>query len=243
MPQYPELETLPPDCLVPLDQQPEYLPLDGLTIPAEVNLCEEMVDVHVRDGLGQRPAIIFADEGRTLTFDEVLAEVERTAGALVGEGLRPGERVAVRAGNRPETTVAFLAVWRAGGIVVPTPPQARAGEIPFYLNDTGARFLLVGSGEPLVEVLAAASGPDEALRLGVERIFVLGPGADGPFVRYRGARRERRAPPPTRPAVVRHAGRHLAHRRHHRNTESLLSHRRPVHGRWPRRRPRLRFRS
>jgi 2-aminobenzoate-CoA ligase len=172
--------TLPEDCLVPEAARPSYLPLPGFDLPASLNLCEEMVDAHVRAGRGDRAAILFREDDRRLTFDELLGEVTRTAGALLTAGLRPGDRVGIRSGNRPEATISILAVWRAGGVVVPVPPQARAAEIPFYLDDARSRFLLVhNAGDAMNEVVKAA---EQGALGGVESIIAMPDGEATPFL-------------------------------------------------------------
>jgi len=181
MPNDVRTDTVPEDCLVPAAARPSYLPLPGVDVPTELNLCAEMVDAHVRAGRGSSPAILFREDDRTVTFDELLAAVRRTAGALVAAGLRPGDRVGVRSGNRPEATIAILAVWRAGGVVVPVPPQARAAEIPFYVDDTRARFLMVeNAGDAMAEVRKAAEAGTLA---GLEAVIAMPDAAappDGP---------------------------------------------------------------
>jgi 2-aminobenzoate-CoA ligase len=167
------MNTIPGNCLVPERLQPEYLPLAGVEIPEAVNLCDQLVDAHVAAGAGGQPAIHFADERCTLTFHELQGEVARLAGAFLAAGLRPGDRIAVRGPNRPETTTAILAAWRVGAIVVPVPPQARAREIPFFLTDTGAHFLVLPHTDPGIdEVVKCAESPD--LDLGVERVLTAG---------------------------------------------------------------------
>jgi len=189
---------VPEECLVRPEDRPTYLPLPGVDIPAEVNLCDRMVDAHVLAGRGGQPAIFFREEDGTITFGELLGMVRRVAGALVKAGLRPGDRIGVRSGNRPEATVAILAVWRAGGIVVPVPPQARAGEIPFYVDDARARFLLVqNAGDAIGEVVKAVEGGKLD---SLDAVIAMPDAAGTPFVSL--AELEEGAPPLTEPQPV-----------------------------------------
>ena len=58
---------------------------------------------------------------------ELLEQVNRIANVLVGDlGLVPGNRVLLRAPNNPMMVAAYLAVIKAGGIVVATMPLLRA---------------------------------------------------------------------------------------------------------------------
>jgi 2-aminobenzoate-CoA ligase len=177
---YPELATMDTRLLVPPEKQPTYLPLDGATPPGMMNLSAEIIDRRCDMGWGNRPAIFFADERRTLTFDELRAHAQSMAGALKGLGLRTGERVAVRFPNRPEGIIAMFAVWYAGGAVLPVPPQARAAELPDYIADVSARFLITYEAETdIAEVRKAGAS------LGVEHIIAGPDGRGTPFHSWR----------------------------------------------------------
>ncbi|MEU9602458.1 long-chain fatty acid--CoA ligase [Streptomyces sp. NPDC048109] len=78
----------------------------------------------------------------------------RIAAALLGQGLRPGDRVAVQLPNIPEFVSTYLAVLRAGLVMVPLNPMLRAPEIAYHLADSGAS-VLVTAGDCLPDVLEA----------------------------------------------------------------------------------------
>jgi yersiniabactin nonribosomal peptide synthetase len=65
----------------------------------------------------ERPALVWA-EG-SLTYGEVADRALRAAGALVTDGVAPGERVAVALPRGPAQAVAVLGVLAAGGAYVP----------------------------------------------------------------------------------------------------------------------------
>ena len=44
--------------------------------------------------------------------------------------------------NRPEFAMVFYGVLHAGGVVVPMDPLGSAGEVEFFLTNTGARLLV-----------------------------------------------------------------------------------------------------
>lgn len=161
---YPNVDAIDPANLVPEDQQPDYLPLPDCSVDQQINLCNEILDRHVHAGRGDKVAIYFADEERELSFAELLSEVEQLAGALKGAGLELGQRVGIRYPNRPEATIAMLAVWRAGGVVALVPGHARASEIPFYVNDAQAAFLITfDEGDYLSEVEKCADEIQETV--------------------------------------------------------------------------------
>jgi long-chain acyl-CoA synthetase len=78
-----------------------------------------------------------------LTYREVDDAVARLAALLQADGLEPGDRVGVMLPNVPHFAIAYYAVLRAGGIVVPMNPLLKAREIEYYLRDSGARELIV----------------------------------------------------------------------------------------------------
>ena len=59
------------------------------------------------------------DSKRSLTYNEVLANVQELANWLMANGLKKGDRVAVMGKNSPEWATAYLAALFASGIVVP----------------------------------------------------------------------------------------------------------------------------
>ncbi|HEX3782562.1 MAG TPA: AMP-binding protein [Pseudonocardiaceae bacterium] len=71
-----------------------------------------------------RPALIEDGTGRTTTFAELDAAADGFAAALLADGLRPSEVVAVAMDNGPDFVVAFRGVLRAGGIILLLDPRA-----------------------------------------------------------------------------------------------------------------------
>ena len=61
--------------------------------------------------------------------------MNRIANVLVGKlGLVPGNRVLLRAANKPMMVAAYLAVLKAGGVVVATMPLLRARELAYPID-------------------------------------------------------------------------------------------------------------
>jgi acyl-CoA synthetase (AMP-forming)/AMP-acid ligase II len=82
------------------------------------------------------PALVFGGQRRT--YAELDAAVDRTACALAGLGLRPGDRFALMATNSDRFVIAFYAALRCGAIVVPVNPASAPPEIAYLLEDSGA---------------------------------------------------------------------------------------------------------
>ncbi|HEY0615542.1 MAG TPA: benzoate-CoA ligase family protein [Candidatus Elarobacter sp.] len=122
-------DTFARDHLPPREQWPEFLfTLPELQYPERFNCAAELLDATVAKGLGARPAIVTPE--RRLTYDELLAEANRIANVLRDElGVVPGNRVLLRGFNNDVMAACWLAVVKAGGVVVTTMPLLRAKEL------------------------------------------------------------------------------------------------------------------
>ena len=94
-----------------------------------------------------REAIADTQEGgRRLTYAELGQAIDHTAAAYVASGLEPGDAVAVWAPNVWEWTVAGLAVFRAGGVLVPVNTRFKGREAAYVLGKARCRMLLTVNG-------------------------------------------------------------------------------------------------
>jgi len=89
------------------------------------------------------PAIIFLN-GK-MTYRTLDGLVNRLANALIGLGVRKGDRVAIYTANCPQYIIAYYATLKAGGIVVPVNPLYVAREVEHQLKDSGAETIVVMS--------------------------------------------------------------------------------------------------
>jgi 2-aminobenzoate-CoA ligase len=122
-------DTFARDHLPPREEWPEFLfTLPELQYPERLNCAAELLDAAVAKGLGARPAIVTPE--RRLTYDELLAEANRIANVLRDDlGLVPGNRVLLRGFNNDVMAACWLAVVKAGCVVVTTMPLLRAKEL------------------------------------------------------------------------------------------------------------------
>ncbi len=81
-------------------------------------------------------------EERTFTFAELRDEVRRTAAAMIGLGVRAGDRVAIWSPNTWHWVVACLATHYAGAVVVPLNTRYTAEEAADILARTQAPLLI-----------------------------------------------------------------------------------------------------
>jgi acyl-CoA synthetase (AMP-forming)/AMP-acid ligase II/acyl carrier protein len=98
----------------------------------------------VRDGARRSSGgVVLAAPGRTpLSYDRLLVAIDDTRDALRAAGLDRSDRVAVLIPNGPEMAAAFLAV-SACAAFAPLNPAYTESELDFFLNDLGAKALLI----------------------------------------------------------------------------------------------------
>src|SRR6476469_8996988 len=134
MPTQRPLDSFARDNLPPREQWPVFL-LDRpeFQYPERFNCAVTLLDDQVKAGHGQKPCILAP--GTEWTYVDLLAQVNRVANVLVDQfGLAPGNRVLLRAPNNPMMAATYLAVIKAGGIVVATMPLLRAKELSYPIQ-------------------------------------------------------------------------------------------------------------
>ncbi|MCW2580844.1 MAG: fadK 4 [Blastococcus sp.] len=89
--------------------------------------------------------VVFAgDDGvRETTLGDLVAESERVAGALQGQGVRPGDVVAVQLGSTYEGAVTQAAVGLCGAVLLPIVQIYGPRELSFILRQSGAVALVL----------------------------------------------------------------------------------------------------
>lgn len=93
------------------------------------------------------PGRVALEQGvRTVLYGELDGRSEGLAGALLGAGLRRGDRVASLTLNRPEHVELFFACAKAGLTLVPLSHRLAAAELAFQLADAEPRLLFVEPG-------------------------------------------------------------------------------------------------
>src|SRR6201990_2698193 len=85
---------------------------------------------------------------------ELLRRVAGLSMALVELGVKPGNRVAVFATNRPEWHTADFAITGAGGITVPIYFNESTDRMTYILNHSAAKVIIVAGAAQLQKLLA-----------------------------------------------------------------------------------------
>ncbi|GAA2805580.1 AMP-dependent synthetase/ligase [Saccharopolyspora taberi] len=96
-----------------------------------------------------RPLLSRRVEGgwRDTTCREFAEDVRRVGQALIGEGVRRGDRVAVMGSTSYEWVLADLAVLSIGAVSVPVYPTASEEQVRHIITDSGAAWCFAETGE------------------------------------------------------------------------------------------------
>ena len=94
-----------------------------------------------------RPALVMADTGETLTYGELEGRSVRLARVLRDAGLQKGDAVALLSENDPLYLVAYWAALRSGLYLVAINFHLTADEQAYILDDCGAAVLLSSTGQ------------------------------------------------------------------------------------------------
>jgi 2-aminobenzoate-CoA ligase len=107
----------------------------GLSFPSRMNAADMLLAGADGQARRDKPAII--GEHAAWTYGELLRTVDSIAHALTRDmGLVPGGRVLLRGPNTPWLAACWLAVVKAGGVVVSTMPLLRGVELAPLLRKT-----------------------------------------------------------------------------------------------------------
>jgi long-chain acyl-CoA synthetase len=106
---------------------------------------------------GSKPALIFEDQ--PISYAELDLRIEHAANGLALSEVAHGDRVAILLPNIPEFVVAYYAVLRCGGIVVPINVLYRAEEIAYILQDSEAKAFILYAGFVEQGIAGAKNAP------------------------------------------------------------------------------------
>lgn len=126
------IDTFPRDHLPPLDQWPDMI-WDTVpelkAYPKRMNCAAELLDKQAAK-YGNRPVIHYND--KVWTYQHLLETANRIAHVLVQDlGIKPGNRVLLRAPNNPMYVACWFAVMKVGAVAVATMPLYRWRELTY----------------------------------------------------------------------------------------------------------------
>lgn len=99
------------------------------------------------------------NDGRTVSYADVQKTAGRYANALVGLGVRPGDRVAVQVEKSIEAILIYLGCLRVGAIFLPLNAAYTNAEIEYFLGDAAPRLFICDPNR--YEAYQATVGEDQ----------------------------------------------------------------------------------
>jgi len=137
--------------------------------PERLNIADHFLDARVREGRGERPALLV--DGGTLTYRDVQTLANRFGNVLLEAGVEPEQRVLIALPDGPEFVAALFGTLKIGAVVVMVNPGLPAEEIRGLAAYTRARVVVAHQD--------SAAAFEEAARgsLFVKRVLVAGAAA------------------------------------------------------------------
>ena len=138
----------------------------------------------IKSVIAPSKTLMETDDGRHLSYGDMLGETGRMANALRGLGVRPGDRVAVQADKSPEMIFLYLACVRAGAIFLPLNTGYTLAEIDYFVGDaTPSLVICRPQALEAMRALGAKHGVRAVESLGILRdgtfaALAAGAGAD-----------------------------------------------------------------
>ncbi|OAK60679.1 AMP-binding protein [Variovorax paradoxus] len=111
----------------------------------DVPLIEQPIGDFFDDMVARQPdreALISRHEGQRFTYRELQAESNRLASALLGLGLKTGDRVGIWSHNNVPWVLMQIATAKVGLILVNINPAYRTSELEYALNKVGCKALV-----------------------------------------------------------------------------------------------------
>ncbi|AKT43286.1 benzoate-CoA ligase family protein [Chondromyces crocatus] len=138
----------------------------SFVIPEKVNMADWFLLARLREGLGDKTAILCGE--RSLTYADVARLAARFAYALQQLGIESEQRVMVALPDIPEFAGALFGTLAMGAAVVMVNSQLKPEEIAYFYEYTRAKVVVVHADH--VEAFAGAARDARHLR----RILVVG---------------------------------------------------------------------
>lgn len=115
----------------------------------KINSCYNAVDIHVKTGHGEQIAIAYespvTNRSDSITYNQLLEQVSRFAGALSARGLEKGDRVVIYMPMIPQAIIAMLACARIGVIHSVVFGGFAAKELAVRIDDATPKAIISAS--------------------------------------------------------------------------------------------------
>ena len=111
------------------------------TPPVSFNIADHFLDARVREGRGERVALV--TDARTWSYRDVQALANRYGHLLREAGVMPEQRVIVALPDGPEFVAALFGILKIGAAVVMVNPELKPDAIAYFFSYTRARSAFV----------------------------------------------------------------------------------------------------
>jgi long-chain acyl-CoA synthetase len=130
--------------------------------PSVPGLCLQAAQKHNKqDALNHK----IGAEWVNISADSFVERVKNVALGLAEIGIKPGDRIALLSENRPEWSIADLAILSLGAINVPIYTTQAVDQIRYILTDSGARVIFVSDSKLFRHAEEALAGLDFLKRI------------------------------------------------------------------------------
>src|SRR5690242_19217004 len=110
---------------------------------AQLNIADFFLDARVREGRGNRTALI-TDAGRW-SYRQVQALANRYANLLNSVGVAPEQRVIIALPDGPDYVAALFGILKIGAVVVMVNPELKPDAIQYFFEYSRAAVALVAA--------------------------------------------------------------------------------------------------
>ncbi len=142
-------------------------------LPRRYNAAVDLIARNLTGARANKAA--FRDDTDAITYAELAARVDRAAGALLGLGLRPEQRVVLCLLDTIDFPVAFLGAIKTGIVPIPVNTMFTPQDYDYILRDSRARALIVSDallpkfeeirhGQPHLEHVIVSGGDGSPFR-------------------------------------------------------------------------------
>ena len=129
----------------PADRHPDLVPPGSPPVtfepPERFNIADHFLDARVREGRGDRVALV--TDQRTWSYRDVQALANRFGNLLREAGVMPEQRVIIALPDGPEFVAALFGVLKIGAVVVMVNPELKPDAISYFYQYTRARVAVV----------------------------------------------------------------------------------------------------
>ena len=141
----------------------------------ELNTSYMALDYHVKNERGDQAALIYdspvTDTKKTYTYNELLAEVEKTAGMIASLGVAKGDTVVIYMPMIPQAAIAMLACARIGAIHSVVFGGFASAELAVRIDDAKPKLILSAScGIEITKVIDYKVLLDKAIDLAKHKV-------------------------------------------------------------------------